>query len=308
MKCLLLTGVTGFLGSHCLRLVLRGGYDEIHAVTRRERTHSEPGVIWHAADLRIADEARRIIEAVRPTHLFHAAWIATPGIYLSSSDNFDWMQASIALVRNFAEQGGQRFVGVGSSAEYATSDLACDEDRTPLHPASIYGHCKLALWHAVQGMAQSYRLEAAWGRVFLPFGPGDAPAKLIPVALAALRAKKPMSLSRGEQLRDFIYAPDAAKLLIGLLESSATGAFNIGTGKARSVRSVVEAVAERFGARDCLRFGELAPRLWEPPMLVANMNKMHRGLGLEARTPFAEALDELIASAGRLTGDTNRVG
>jgi hypothetical protein len=43
-------------------------------------------------------------------------------------------------------------------------------------------------------------------------------------------------------------------------------------------------------------------------MLVANMNKMHRGLGLEARTPFAEALDELIASAGRLTGDTNRLG
>jgi len=297
MKRLLLTGVTGFIGAHCLRLIRNGDYDEVHAASRHERARSESGVIWHAADLRVAAEATRIIAAVRPTHLFHAAWIATPGVYLSSPENFDWLQASIALVRAFAGQGGQRFVGVGSSAEYAPSDTPCDEDRTPLHPASIYGHCKLAFWHAVQGLAQHCKMQAAWGRVFLPFGPGDHPARLIPLALAALRARKPLPLSQGEQLRDFIYAPDAAELLVGLLGASVTGAFNIGSGQAQSVRSVIEAIADRFGARDCLRFGELAARAWEPPMLVANVNKLRDRLGLEARTPMAEALDGLIASA-----------
>ena len=305
MKRILLTGVTGFIGTHCLRLILDGDYDEIHAVSRRSQGRSDPRVTWHAADLRVADEATRIIEMVRPTHLFHAAWIATPGAYLSSPENVDWMQASIALVRAFAEQGGQRFVGVGSSAEYAPSDTPCDEDRTPLRPASIYGHCKLAVWHAAQGLAQCYKVQAAWGRVFLPYGPGDLPARLIPMALAALRAGKPLPLSQGEQLRDFIYALDAAKLLVGLLGASATEAFNIGSGEARSVRSVIEAIADRFGARDCLRFGELPPRAWEPPVLVANMNKLRGRLGLEARTPMAEALDELIASASRAEDGIN---
>ena len=304
MKRLLLTGGTGFIGMHCLRLVLGSNYDQVHVVSRRGQGRSEPGVMWHAADLRVAAEATRIVETVHPTHLFHAAWIATPGVYLSSPENVDWTQASIALVRTFAEQGGQRFVGVGSSAEYSQSDTPCDEDRTPLHPASIYGHCKLALWHAVQGLAQNYEMQAAWGRVFLPYGPGDSSARLVPTVLAALRAKKPLSLSQGEQLRDFIYAPDAAKQLVGLLGISATGAFNIGTGEARSVRSVIEAIADRFGARHCLRFGELRPRPWEPPVLVADMNKLRDRLGLQALTPMAEALDELIASVDRLAGDT----
>jgi nucleoside-diphosphate-sugar epimerase len=302
MKRLLVTGVTGFIGTHCLRLILDADYDEVHAVSRYGREPSESGLTWHTADLRVATEAARIIEAICPTHLFHVAWIATPGVYLSSAENIDWMQASIALVRAFAEQGGQRFVGVGSSAEYGPSDTPCGEDRTPLNPASIYGHCKVAMWQATQGLAQCYKMQAAWGRVFLPYGPGDLPAKLIPTALAALRAGKPLPLSHGDQLRDFVYVPDAAKMLIGLLGSSVTGAFNIGSGEARSVRSVIEGIADRFGARGCLRFGEIAPRAGEPPVLVADMQKMHDRLGLKILTPIDAALDGLIATADHPEG------
>ena len=51
------------------------------------------------------------------------------------------------------------------------------------HPVSIYGHCKLALWHAIEGLARYYKMQAAWGRVFLPYGPGDSPARLVPPPL-----------------------------------------------------------------------------------------------------------------------------
>ena len=176
-------------------------------------------LVWHAADLRNAVDAVRVIEAVRPTHLFHGAWMATPGIYLSSPENLDWMQAGVAFVRAFAEQGGQRFVGVGSSAEYAASDVPCEEDYTPLQPSSVYGECKVALWYAVQALARHHKMKAAWGRLFLPYGPGDAPARLIPTAVSHLRANKPLSLSHGEQKRDFIYAPDAARMFMRILNS-----------------------------------------------------------------------------------------
>ena len=297
MTRLLITGASGFIGTHCLNLIKQsGGYDEIHAVTRRNEGPDPSRVIWHTSDLRSAADAVRVIKAVRPTHLFHGAWMATPGVYLSSPENFDWMQAGIALVRAFAEQGGKRFVGVGSSAEYAASDVPCEEDGTPLQPGSIYGECKVALWCAVRALARYHKMQTAWGRLFLPYGPGDAPARLIPTVISHLRAGKPLSLSHGEQKRDFIYAPDAAKMFVRLLNSEVTGAFNVGTGEPRSVRSVIEAVASRFSARDCLQFGAIPLREGEPSVLVASMKKFDKLLGAEVVIPFGKTLDALIAS------------
>ena len=125
-----------------------------------------------------------------------------------------------------------------------------------------------------------------------------------PRCVARAQAATPVT---GEQLRDFIYAPDAAKLLVGLLGASEIGAFNIGSGEARSVRSVIEAIADRLGARDCLRFGELTPRAWEPPVLVANMQKVRDRMGLDALTPMAAALDGLIDSSKNIADDFTSV-
>src|SRR6186997_813836 len=252
MNRLLITGSTGFIGAHCLRLIEQGGtFSEIHAVNRNGKAPENRRIFWHAVDLRRPADAARIVESVRPTHLFHAAWIATPGVYLNSPENRVWLEAGIALIRAFAEQGGQRFVGVGSSAEYASTDIPCEEEKTTLRAASLYGECKQALWKAAQTAARERGTQAAWARLFLPYGPGDPPARLIPTVVSHLRARKALSLSHGEQKRDFIYAPDAARMLVRLLNANATGAFNIGTGEARSVRSVIEALADRIGAREC---------------------------------------------------------
>lgn len=307
MKRLLVTGASGFIGTHCLPLIVNGDYDEIHAVNRRGYGPYGARVTWHAAELRSMLEATQLIDAIRPTHLFHAAWIATPGVYVSSPENVEWMQAGIAMVREFAERGGQRFVGVGSSAEYAPSDAPCEEDITPLRPASIYGKCKVALWLAVEAIAQHYNMQAAWGRLFLPYGPGDPPARLIPTALAALRAQKPLALSHGEQQRDFIYAPDAAKLLVRLLDESVSGTFNIASGVPRSVRSVLQSLADRLGARDCLRFGELPLREGEPALLVADMHKVRRQFGTVAETPLADALEMLVSCENDAARETHAV-
>jgi len=292
MNRLLITGSTGFIGAHCLRLIEQGGtFSEIHAVNRNGKAPENRRIFWHAVDLRRPADAARIVESVRPTHLFHAAWIATPGVYLNSPENRVWLEAGIALIRAFAEQGGQRFVGVGSSAEYASTDIPCEEEKTTLRAASRYGECKQALWEAAQTAARERGTQAAWARLFLPYGPGDPPARLIPTVVSHLRARKALSLSHGEQKRDFIYAPDAARMLVRLLNANATGAFNIGTGEARSVRSVIEALADRIGARECLRFGEIPLREGEPLVLVANLRKFHEVLGAEPLTPFEEALD-----------------
>ncbi len=297
MTRVLITGPTGFIGRHCLQRLTREEC-EIHAVCRHP-SRSGDRVCWHSADLRDPDAARDLVSRVRPTHLLHLAWEATPRTYIRSPENLLWLQSSLSIVTVFGECGGVRFVGTGSSAEYDIAGGLCAEDATPIRPASIYGKCKAAYWIGVDAAAQHYGFSASWARIFMPYGPGDPPARLIPSVLSAIRENRRMQATSGRQLRDFIYAPDAADLLIRLLFSAATGVFNVGTGVGTPVRRVIEHMVERGGGRDLVIYGAREPAPGEPPMLVADMAKVQRVLGWSPSMSLEAGLDSVLAEWAR---------
>jgi nucleoside-diphosphate-sugar epimerase len=296
MKRVLVTGPSGFLGKHCLRRLAREDC-EIHAVNRGGCGEPSTRVTWHAADLRKVDHVLPLIAKVRPTHLLHGAWVATPRLYGHSPENFAWLQSTIALAEAFAAHAGARFLGIGSSAEYDPDERPCTEDATPIRPATIYGKCKAASWLAVQAAAQQHGFSAAWGRLFLPYGPGDPPQRLIPSVVAALRARQPVRTTLGTQQRDFVYAPDAADLLVRLLLSEEAGAFNIGTGSATTVRSVVEYLASRCGQPGLPQFGAIPLAPAEPAVLVADMSKVRERLSWSPQTDIHQGLDRVLCCA-----------
>lgn len=295
MMRVLITGPSGFIGAHCLRRLLIEDC-EIHAVNRAGASANNGRVTWHAGDLRDTAQAVALIAKIRPTHLLHCAWVATPRVYGHSPENVDWLQSGTALAFAFGAHGGTRFVGVGSSAEYDPSDLPCVEDKTPIRPATIYGKCKAACWLATQAAAQHHGFSAAWGRLFLPYGPGDPSQRLIPSILASLASGQPVQTTHGAQKRDFIYAPDAADLLVRLLLSPETGAFNIGTGHVTPLRYVIEYLASRYGKSELLRFGAIQPTPGEPPFLVADMTKIYDRLSWSASTNIQSGLDQILTS------------
>ena len=307
MMRVLITGPSGFIGAHCLRRLLAEDC-EIHAVNRTGTGEHSDRVSWHAADLRDAAQATALVIQVRPTHLLHCAWVATPRVYASSPENFDWLRSGIALALAFGAHGGVRLVGAGSSAEYDPGNTPCVEDETPIRPATIYGKCKAACWLVTQAASQQFGFSAAWGRLFLPYGPGDPPERLVPTMLAALRAGEPAPTTHGSQQRDFIYAPDAADLLVRLLFSAEGGAFNIGTGRATTIRAVIEYLASRCGRPDLPQFGAIAPASGEPAFLVADMTKVHGRLSWSAATDVRRGLDEILNSAGPAVSRTASQG
>jgi nucleoside-diphosphate-sugar epimerase len=297
MMRVLITGPSGFIGTHCLRRLLAEDC-EIHAVNRAGAGEHSERVTWHGADLRDPAQAVALVAKIEPTHLLHCAWVATPRVYAHSPENADWLQSGIAMAFAFGAHGGARFVGLGSSAEYDPADAACVEDQTPIRPATIYGKCKAACWLAIQAAAQQHGFSAAWGRLFLPYGPGDAPQRLVPFVLAALRAGKPVPTTHGTQQRDFIYAPDAADLLVRLLLSTESGAFNVGTGRATTIRSVIEYLALRCGRPELPQFGAISPAPGEPAVLVADMSKVRDHLSWSAPTDVQQGLEEILKLAG----------
>ena len=291
----LLTGATGFLGRHILA-GLRGSGAEVVAARRRPPDEPDAEVAWRRADLLDAAACRALIAEIRPTHLIHSAWMAVPGQFWASPDNAEWLKAGIALVDAFGAAGGRRFVGLGTCAEYDWAAGRFSEDSTPALASTPYGKAKAALEAAADALAARHGLSAAWGRIFLPYGPGDAPERLIPSVLAAIARREAVNLSDGTQVRDFIFAPDAADLILRLAAGAEEGIFNVGTGIGVSVREAVERVAALAGGADLLRFGALPNRGGEPDRLVADMTKATRILGWKPRHDLAAGLAETVAA------------
>lgn len=304
----LATGASGFLGRHCLRALARDGL-RVHAVSRTRRGAAAEGITWHNLDLRARGAAEQLMRALRPSHLLHLAWITTPDRYRHAPENLDWLEASLALVRTFGEQGGRRFVGVGSSAEYAAGAGPCTEEATPIRPTSLYGQCKAACWMAAEAYALHYGFSAAWARVFLPYGPGDDPRRLIPSLLAALAAGTPINVTDGSQVRDFVHVTDIADMLVRLLAApQAQGAFNVGTGRGISVRQVIEWAADHFHAGELVRFGARPQRHDEPQSLVADMAKVGHVLHWHAATSIESGLEQLLRETGASSPALNPSG
>jgi nucleoside-diphosphate-sugar epimerase len=290
----LVTGATGFIGRGTLAPLVERGY-EVHAVARGAGQQA-PGVQWHAGDLLAAGTAAEIIDAVRPTHLLHLAWEARPGIFWNSPDNLAWVEASLRLLRAFAEAGGERAVLAGTCAEYEWSDeVHCTEGVTPLRPATLYGAAKHGLHVVAERYAEQAGISLAWGRVFFVYGPHEHPARLASSVASALVRGEPAGTSAGTQVRDFLYSEDLADAFVALLASAVDGPVNLAAGDPRPIREVVEALAAAAGAPELLRIGARPTNPAEPAAITAAVERLRDEVGWAPPRTLEERAADTVA-------------
>jgi nucleoside-diphosphate-sugar epimerase len=294
MTRVLLTGASGFLGRHALPALLSRGL-EVHAVSSRPAPAVASRVAWHRADLLDLEQARRLVAGVRPTHLLHLAWITEPGAYRTSPENFRWVQASLALLQAFADQGGRRAVMAGSCAEYDARHGLCSEDRTPTSPATTYGVCKHALGLLGEAFARQADLGWAWGRIFFLYGPHERPERLVPSVILALLRGEPAVIRHAGHTRDFLHVADAADAFAALLDGPVTGAINIASGSGVGLGDLAKRIATRLRRTDLLRL-ETAPEApSDPPAQVGEVRRLSEEVGWTPRYDLERGLDETIA-------------
>jgi nucleoside-diphosphate-sugar epimerase len=288
MKVALVTGASGFIGRHTVAPLLERGF-EVHAVGRG----NQPDVQWHAADLLNASDRRDLIAAVRPTHLLHLAWYVEHGKFWTALENLDWIHASADLFVQFAKHGGRRWVGAGTCAEYDWSGGGLLNEDAPLQPATLYGASKHALRILLQTLAHDFDISFAWGRVFLLYGPGEAPGRLVPSVIRSLLAGEPARCTDGLQQRDFFHVEDVAAAFAHLLDSEYSGAVNISSGAPVRVRAVVERIGEMTGRPDLVHLGALPSRAGEPDLLAGDASSLCAS-GFRARYTLDGGLRQTI--------------
>jgi nucleoside-diphosphate-sugar epimerase len=310
VKRVLVTGATGFVGRQALPFLLERGF-EVHGVGRGKASGRQaPGlagalderVKLHECDLLDSQARQALLQKVAPSHLLHLAWVTEHGKFWTAPENQDWVQASWALAREFAGQGGRRAVFAGTCAEYEWAGERLTEDRTPLRPATLYGRSKNELREKLAADPLLSGLSWAWGRIFFLYGPFEAPGRLVSSVILSLLAGKPARCSDGEQLRDLLHVADVAAGFVTLLDSGfdsrlgsgLSGAVNIACGEELPIKQVVTRIAEKLGRTQWLELGAIARSAHDPARIAADATRL-RGLGWAPRYTLESGLDDTIA-------------
>jgi len=292
MKKVLLTGADGFIGRQAILPLLDKDY-EVHAVS-----HIDPpidlqfeNVVWHKTNLLESGEVFGLTEKVEATHLLHFAWFVEHGKFWHSDQNEVWLEASLNLLDGFKACGGKRAVVSGTCVEYELNDDEfLSEKSSKLAPKTLYGKCKLELQRKLAEM----NLNWAWGRIFFLFGENEHPDRLVSSVIDSLLRKEAADCSHGEQIRDFLDVKDVGDAFAALLDSDVKGAVNIASGEARSIKSVVQEIAEIIGEIDKVRFGVVPVSEGEPKRIVADVSKLTDEVNWKPLKDLNERLRETV--------------
>jgi nucleoside-diphosphate-sugar epimerase len=299
----LVTGASGFIGRWSVQPLLRAGF-EVHSVTSQEADRlvlaELSGSAVHAADLLNETSIDALLDRVRPTHLLHFAWIATPGVYLNSADNFRWLAASRYLLRCFRDRGGRRAVLAGSCAEYDWSQASlCDEMTTPLAVESAattapYAACKIALQKSLAEFGRREGISTAWGRIFFQFGPHEHPDRLVPSVIRRLLRGEEATCSHGQQIRSFLHAADVGAAFAKVLISGVEGPINIGSDEQISIGELIELIGCLVRRSDLIRVGTAPSGANQPAVLLPMTERLRREANWQPRFNLSDGLQDAI--------------
>ncbi|MBI2772951.1 MAG: GDP-mannose 4,6-dehydratase [Chloroflexi bacterium] len=242
----LITGITGFAGSHLAeRLVGRG--DEVHGIAHEPPPHPNLArvaghVTIHGANVLEVGETREAVARAQPDVVFHLAGQAVPT--LASADPLAAIRINVVGTANVvaALPKGAHLVAASSAEVYGIpDDLPVGED-APLHPTNVYAATKVAA-EAVLRQGQNARVTIL--RPCNQIGPRQherLAASEFAKRIAEAEAGRVPPVIRHGQLdpqREFVDVRDMAAAYDAASRMDASGTFNVGSGTLTSIERIL---------------------------------------------------------------------
>jgi len=302
-KVVLVTGATGFIGSHLARKLLEEGA-EVHVLLKKDsnqfRIQDILGslTIWYG-DLRDYPSLCLCVKNSRPQIIFHLAALRdvrrdfeliNPMIDIN-------IKGTLNFLRGVIEEKVplERFINTGTSEEYGDGTAPFREDQREI-PVSPYSASKVAVTYFCQMLYKTIGLPIITLRPFIVYGPFQDTDMFIPSLIKHCLEGKDFLMTEGDQTREFTYIDDIieAYLLAARSPEAVGGVINIGNGVEHRIRDVAEKVVRMLGNPIRLLIGALPKRPGETMNFFCNNEKAKRLLGWSPKIGLDEGLERTI--------------
>lgn len=294
----LVTGGSGFVGSHTITALLADGH-EVGLVALPDDSlwrlgEAQSRLHVTRADLRDGQAITHLVGGWKPEACVHLAWYVEPGDYLHSNENLEALRYSLALIETLGAAGCRRFVGVGTCAEYQPADR-CLREEDATRPTTLYAASKLACCTIGSLLAARNGMDFVWARLFYPYGPLEDRRRLPSAAIAALLKNETFNATDGRQVRDCLHAADAGRALAVLTVRGEPGIYNVSSGTPVAINEVLETIGRLLGRPNLVAFGTRAYNDFDPPFTCGDNSRLRR-LGWSPHYDLASGLADLVAS------------
>ncbi len=290
MTSVLVTGGSGFIGSHVV--------DRLAAAGHRPRILDARASEWHdPSDVEtVLGDVRRLDEVLRAAHgcaaICHLAAIAD--VAQVHDDPADATELNATGTLNVLEASRQLSIRrvVYASTIWVYSDVDADEvnEETLLSPpAHLYTAGKLAGELYCRSYAALYGVESTIVRFGIPYGPRARPAAVIPSFVARAQAGEPLSIAgTGDQQRAFVYVEDLAEGVVRALAPAGAGrTYNLAGRETVTIRGLAEIVRAEVAPVEIVHTDGRAADLRGATICSA---RAERELGWRATTPLTEGV------------------
>lgn len=298
---MLVTGGTGFLGSHLVRRLVALRAD-VHVLARpRSSLHRIADVTGEvkllAGDLTHVREVSAAVATAQPEIIFH---LAAYGVDPRRRHPPTILRTNVGGLANLLEASRDtpyaRFVNTGTCFEYGNHRRPLGES-APLEPLNVYAVSKLSALHLCALYARLHGKPIVTIRPFTFFGPGERPQRLIPSVILSILARRPIRITAGVQTRDYTYVEDmAAAFVSAAVAKRAVGqVINVGTGQDHPVREIVERIRTILRSDVPVHAGAVPTKADEAWRLCADRRRAGELLGWRPRVSFAEGIQRTAA-------------
>jgi len=308
----LITGISGFVGSH-LAEFLTFGHPDVEVFGLRRWRSEVPGAGLEMPAIRIvegdlldASSLLRVVQAAKPDAIFHLA--ASSSVASSWDTPAEMLQVNVLgtlhLLEAVRQVAPEARVVLACSAEaygpVAESELPICEDQQ-FRPVSPYAVSKAAMDMLGYQYFQSFRLGTVRMRFFNHCGPRQ-PARFVISSLARQIAEveaglRPPEIRVGdlEVRRDFVDVRDAARAYwLAATRAEPGEAYNVAGGKARAIREVLELLLGLTVARVEVVTDPARLRPTELQVLEGDATRFRQATGWRPEIPFERTLADTL--------------
>ena len=306
----LVTGGSGFIGTHLCRQLLKAGHEPIiFDLVAPSIDLNDSSVRYIPGDIRSSSDLQNAVRDVDAVAHF-AAIVSVPlcneNQVESYRTNFLGTCEVLEAVRLEMKRSGRkiRVIFSGSAAVYGDSGqlaLPIHESQTLLSTLSFYGNQKLASEQVISMYRKTHQVPVVAFRFFNVYGPGqkaDSPySGVITVFANRLRKKQILSLHGGGlQTRDFVSVHDVARaavLALQLPDEACDGVpINLGTSSPVSIRELATEMAKALGHDPVFETGP--SRAGDIAHSCANIERAKSVLNWHPEKSLKQGLAELL--------------